>query len=121
MQSVKKHISELVHHFIFTYWAFVWGYAITLSSFIWIFLNKPFRYDPVFDFFSYQNNPLTVRNLFTLEILFICFAFVTAYLCRERLSKIDALLAFFSLLILISMTILFWPILIGVLVAPKAS
>ena len=52
MQSVKKHISELVHHFIFTYWAFVWGYAITLSSFIWIFLNKPFRYDPAFDFFS---------------------------------------------------------------------
>jgi hypothetical protein len=120
-KHVKKFVFDLIHHFIFTSWSFVWGYLLILSAFVWIFLGSPYRYGPTFDFFAYDNNPMTVQNLFLLEIEFVFVSFLLGFLAKDRLPKVNKLLAFFTFLVLLSLTMLFLPIITGILIAPKAN
>jgi hypothetical protein len=120
LSKVKKEFFEIIHHFVFTVWAFVWLYTAVLSAIIWSFLSDPFKYNPDFVFFAYQNSPKNLQNLWLLQVGFIFGSFVLGFLNRDRLPKINKLLAFFSFLALVSLTMLFYPIIIGVLLAPKA-
>lgn len=119
-QQLKKQLFDLIHHFIFTSWAFVWGYVVLLSAFVVIFLNNPYQYNPEFDFFAYQNSPTTVKNLFLLQLSLVFASFILGFVAKDRLPKVNKLLAFFMFLVLLSLTFLFTPIILGILVAPKA-
>jgi hypothetical protein len=119
LPKIKKEFFEIIHHFVFTSWAFVWLYAAILSGVIWSFLSDPFKYNPDFVFFAYQNNPKNLQNLWLAQIAFILASFVLGFLNRNRLPKINKLLAFFAFLVLVSLTMLFYPIILGILVAPK--
>lgn len=117
---VKKEIFEIIHHFVFTSWAFVWIYLAILYVIIESFLSDPFKYNPDFVFFAYQNSPQNLQNLWLQQVAFIVASFILGFLNRNRLTKINKLLAFFSFLVLVSLTMLFYPIIIGVLLTPKA-
>jgi hypothetical protein len=120
LYKIKKELFEIIHHFVFTSWAFVWLYLAILSGVIWSFLSDPFKYNPDFVFYAYQNSPKNLQNLWLLQVGFIFGSFVLGFLNRNRLPKINKLLAFFSFLVLVSLTLLFYPIIISVLLAPKA-
>lgn len=117
---IKKEIFEIIHHFVFTSWAFVWIYLAILYVIIESFLSVPFKYNPDFVFFAYQNSPQNLQNLWLQQVAFIVASFILGFLNRNRLTKINKLLAFFSFLVLVSLTMLFYPIIIGVLLTPKA-
>ncbi|MBC7472566.1 MAG: hypothetical protein H7196_04910 [candidate division SR1 bacterium] len=118
--KIKKEIFEIIHHFVFTSWAFVWLYLAILYGIIQSFLSDPFKYNPDFIFFAYQNSPQNLQNLWLQQVAFITVSFVVGFLNRNRLTKVNKLLAFFSFLVLLSLTMLFYPIIIGVLLTPKA-
>jgi hypothetical protein len=120
VSQIKKQFFEIIHHFVFTSWAFVWIYIAILSGIIWSFLSDPFKYNPDFVFFAYQNSPKNLQNLWLLQITFIFCAFMLGFFNRNRLPKVNKLLAFFSFLVLVSLTMLFYPIIIGVLLSLKS-
>jgi hypothetical protein len=120
VKSIKHNLSELIHHFGFTYWVIVWIYAAALSGFIWIFSTNPFQYNVKFEFFAYQNSPSTIFNLWFQQLLLIFISCMLGFLIRNKLAKINTLLGLFSMLVLIAMTILFFPIILSILTTPKA-